>query len=167
MRISSRICCVLGSFLIASLFTLSSLFAQETKVIAKTFLDRATEEIPTQTKTISAKQKQKSPSKVNTKAAIERVTEEIPSQPKARFVSSKRYSDQNYNIQLGYFKQKKNVFQLVHKIKKNHNWSVYIKTENKNGTDFYRVLIVDVSSKGAANEIIGQLKSEGLKAILK
>jgi cell division septation protein DedD len=195
MRTSNQSGRLLGFLLILTILPLISLFAQEEKIDTKTYLEKATEEVPNNPKLLAVKldkpsnesgntihpnrsditpahsknfsTKQNKASIAETRTVLENITEEVPAQPKPMFVSSKHNSAESYKIQLGYFKNKNNVFQLVHKIKKDHDWSVYIKTENNNGTDFYRVLIVDVSSKRSAEAIIGQLKAEGLKAILK
>ena len=166
MRTLNRLSRFLGFVLIATFLPLISLLAQEEeKFEIRTFLEKATEEIPTQPKRTIVKQNKPLTPEVRT--VLENITEDVPTQPKPQFVSSKRYSNENLKIQLGYFKEKTNVFTLVHKIKKKHNWSIYIKTENNNGTDYYRVMIVDISSRRSANAIMGQLKSEGLKGFLK
>ena len=166
MRILNRPCRIIGCALIASLFPLISLIAQEKeKVDSRSFLELATEEIPVQTKP-EIKETNK-PLALEVRTVLQKVTEEVPDKPKPRFVSSRPYSNENFKIQLGYFQEKRNVFNLVHKIKKNHNWSIYVKTENSNGTDFYRVMIVDISSRRSANAILSQLKSEGFKGIIK
>ncbi len=195
MRTSNQPGRLLGLFLILSILPLLTVSAQEEKLELKTFFEKATEELPTNPKLLAVKQEKPSKEVTKSRAAnhlvgkpnqsknlssnqdkasitetrtvLENITEDVPAQPKPMFVSSKRNSAENYKIQLGYFKEKTNVFRLVHKIKKNHDWSVYIKTENNNGTDYYRVLIIDISSKRSAEAIIGQLKAEGLKAILK
>jgi cell division septation protein DedD len=166
MRILNRPGRFLGWLLIVTILPLSSIFAQEKIVELKTFLAQATEEIPDQPKSQLVVHPPK-PKKDEIRAVLQNVTEEIPDQPKPRFVSTKNYSDKNIKIQLGYFKEKRNVSKMVKKIKAKHDWSVFVKTENKNGTDFYRVMIVDISSKRTANAIIGQLKSEGLKGFIK
>ncbi len=165
MRTSNRFGHYLGLFLIVTLLPLSSLFAQEKKLDLKPFFDLATEEIPDQSKTKSVKKTKPPNEGFNT--TLHNITEESTNRPKARFVSSKSYLENSLKIQAGYFKEKKNVFNLVHKIKKNHDWSVYIKTENKNGTDYYRVLILDINSTRTANQILGQLKAEGITAMIK
>jgi len=195
MRTSNQPGRLLGFSLILTILPLLSLFAQEEKIEVKSFLEKATEEIPTNPKLLAVKldkpsdesrntihpnrsdvtqdqsknlsTKHNKASIVETRTVLENITEDVPAQPKPMFVSSKHNSGENYKIQLGYFKEKKNVFELVHKVKKNHDWSVYIKTEKKNGTDYYRVMIIDISNKKTAEAIVGQLKTEGLKAIIK
>ncbi len=146
-------------------FTLSSISAQKKEAVLKTFLDLATEEIPKQT--MPQPVKQDKPSCDGIWEVLQNVTEEIPDNPKPQFVSSKLYTKDKLKIQLGYFKEKRNVNKMINKIKAKYDWPVYVKTENKNGTDYYRVLIVDISSHGTANAIMGQLNHDGLKAILK
>jgi cell division septation protein DedD len=166
MRILNRPGRFLGWLLIVTILPLSSIFAQEKFIELKTFLDQATEEIPDHPKPQVVKQKTKL-KKDDIKTLLQNVTEEIPDHPKPRFVSSKNYSKENLKIQLGFFKEKKNVSKMINNIKSKHNWSVFVKTENKNGIDYYRVMIVDISSKTKANAIIRQLKHEGLKGFIK
>lgn len=164
MRISNRACRLSGFCLIMTFLPLVTLFAQEKDENLTAFLYKATEEIPIQSKTRPASPAK--PADDNVRSVLQEITEEIPDQPKAKFMSTKSHSGGNFKIQLGYFKEKKNVNKMVKKIKKINDWSVHIKTENNNGTDYYRVMIVDISNKKAANEIIRQLQSEGLKAVL-
>ena len=165
MRTLNRPGRFLGLILISTLLPFISLNAQENVADSRSFLNNATEDIPDNPEPLPAKPIQAKKSEIQ--VVLDRVTEEIPSQPKARFVSTKRYSNQNLKIQLGYFKEKGNVNKLIKKIKSKHDWSVYVKTENKNGNDFYRVMIVDISNKSTANAILSQLKSDGLKGILR
>ena len=165
MKTSNRPGRLLGFILISTILPFISLNAQENVADSKSFLNNATEEIPDHPEPTTAKPIQRKKSEIQ--VVLDRVTEEIPSQPKARFVSTKRYSHQNLKIQLGYFKEKRNVNKLIKKIKSKHNWSVYVKTENKNGNDFYRVMIVDISNKNTANVILSQLKSDGMKGMLR
>ncbi len=164
MRILSLQGRLLACLLIVTL-SLSSLFAQEKGVHLKTFLDLATEEIPVQTMPQSVYQDKSSNNEF--RFTLQKITEEIPDKAKPRFVSTKQYAKDNLKIQLGYFKEKRNVNKMINKIKSKYEWSLYVKTEKSNGTDYYRVMIVDISNRRAANVIMGQLKHEGLKAIIK
>ena len=162
MRISSRFGRSLGCILFVTFFTLISLTAQDEKVHLKTFLDKATEELPKHTNPKTEKL-----IVVDSKSIFKKVTEEIPEQPRARFISSNPFNNEKLKIQLGYFMEKKNVSKMIDRIKSKHDWQVYVKTENKNGTDFYRVMIVDISNQRMANNMLAQLKSDGLKGIIK
>ncbi len=165
MRISNRPGRLLGYCLVMTILPLSTLFAQEKDANLIAFLYKATEEIPIQSKTRTANPI--NPPKGGGRTVLQDITEEVPNSPKSKFMSTKSHSGGNFKIQLGYFKEKKNVNKMVKKVKKINDWSVYVKTENNNGTDYYRVMIVDISNKSTAYDIIGQLQSEGLKAVLK
>ena len=163
MRISSRIGRLLGCILFVTTISLTTLFAQDEEVHLKIFLDKATEEIPEQPKTKTEKL-----IVVDSKSIFKKVTEEIPEpQPKARFISANPFNNDRLKIQLGYFKEKNNVNKMIKRIKSKHDWPVYVKTETKNGTDYYRVMIVDISNKLMATDMLAQLNSDGLKGIIK
>ena len=163
MRISSRYGRFLGCILFVTTISLTTLFAQDEEVHLKTFLDKATEEIPDQPKPKTEKL-----IVVDSKSIFKKVTEDIPEQkPKARFISANPFNNNKLKIQLGYFKEKINVNKMIKKIKSKHDWPVYVKTENRNGTDFYRVMIVDISNQRMATDMLAQLKSDGLKGIIK
>ena len=65
----------------------------------KTFLDKATEEIPN--RSILQSVKQNKPSNDGLRTILYNITEEVSYQPKPQFVSSNSYSDSDLKIQLG------------------------------------------------------------------
>lgn len=151
--------------IIVTILPLFSLMAQEpVKLDLKPYFDKASEEVPDKPKPQPVKQHK--PTKPKTQPSTKTAAKDLRTPPKARFVSTKRYLDRSIKIQLGYFKNKKNVFNLVHKIKKDHDLSVYVKTENKNSTDRYRVMIIDITSKQAAKQILKKLNAEGFKGVI-
>ncbi len=178
----------LGCSLIVALLPLISIFAQENSIALKTFLYEATEEIPKElvsakeianhyllnaTEEISDKnqillvEKGKLSKAPPEESSLQKASIDTPEKPKPTFVNSNSKVRKNFKIQLGYFKEKRNVSKMVKKIKNNYDLAVDVRTESKNGSDYYRVLIVDIANKNSAQAIIGQLKSDGMKAILK
>lgn len=163
MRIFDRLGRLSVCFLMMAILPLFTLSAQESSEELTQYLSIVTEEIP-------APQPPASPPETpanEIRPILQELTEEIPEKPKPKFVSNRKYSGKSFNIQLGYFKEKNNVTKMVNRIRSKYDWSVYVKTESKKGTDYFRVLIVDISNRKTADEIMGLLKAEGLKAVLK
>ena len=86
MRISNRAGRLLGCILIVAFLPLTSLFTQEQKLDLRSYLEKATEEIPEQNKSqILAQTNPPTNDEVN--AILHNITEDVQDHPKPVFVN--------------------------------------------------------------------------------